>query len=179
MQSGNPRPAARPWMRTLAWATAIGLAIRAFSEPRRPGGKAHRETSRHVLRGSPVTWSVLAVLAAMAAVFAGGQVSMHREEAIARAMTGGNPSRAPLLIRRYGCGGCHTISGVPGADGKVAAPLDQFRQRVFIAGVLRNTPDNLRQWIVAPQNFSSQSAMPASGITENEARDVAAFLYAH
>jgi cytochrome c1 len=123
-----------------------------------------------------MTWIVLAVLAGMAV--AGWQVSMYREEGIVRAVTGGNPARAPPLIRRYGCGGCHTISGVPGADGKVAAPLDQFRQRAFIAGVLRNTPDNLRQWIVTPHIFAPQSAMPASGITDNEARDVAAFLYA-
>jgi cytochrome c len=43
--------------------------------------------------------------------------------------------------------------------------------------VISNTPDNLVQWIVSPQSFSPQSAMPATGITEAEARDVATFLY--
>ncbi|MGY4382706.1 cytochrome c1 [Bradyrhizobium sp. i1.3.6] len=32
--------------------------------------------------------------------------------------------------------------------------------------------------IVAPQTFSPRTAMPATGITESEARDIAAYLYA-
>lgn len=99
--------------------------------------------------------------------------------AIARAMTNGDPSRAPATIRRYGCSGCHTIRGVPGADGKVGAPLQDLRERVYIAGVAPNNADNLVQWIVNPQVLSPRSAMPATGITESEARDVAAFLYSH
>jgi len=98
---------------------------------------------------------------------------------VAQAMTDGDASQAPKWIRRYGCGGCHTISGITGADGKVGAPLQNMRQRVYIAGIIPNTADNLVQWIVNPQSFSSQTAMPATGITEREARDVAAFLYSH
>jgi cytochrome c1 len=48
---------------------------------------------------------------------------------------------------------------------------------VFIGGVSGNSPDNLVQWIVTPQKFSPRSAMPATGILEAEARDVAAYLY--
>jgi mono/diheme cytochrome c family protein len=33
------------------------------------------------------------------------------------------------------------------------------------------------RWIVSPQTFSPRSAMPATGISEAEARDVAAWLY--
>jgi cytochrome c2 len=104
-------------------------------------------------------------------------VSTEREDAIAKALTGGDPGQAPSLIRRYGCGGCHTISAIAGADGKVAAPLDQLRKRVYIGGVLQNTPDNLVRWIVSPREFSPRTAMPETGITEAEARHVAAFLY--
>jgi cytochrome c len=104
-------------------------------------------------------------------------VSAQREDAIAKTLTGGDLGRAPSLIRRYGCGGCHTISAIAGADGKVAAPLDQLRKRVYIGGVLQNTPDNLVRWIVSPRTFSPQTAMPGTGITEAEARHVAAFLY--
>ncbi len=68
---------------------------------------------------------------------------------------------------------------LPGADGKVGPDLPALRERVYVGGVLRNTPDNLVQWIVDPQRFSPRSAMPATGITEAEARDVAAYLYAH
>ena len=50
--------------------------------------------------------------------------------------------------------------------------------RVYIGGVATNSPDHLIQWIVDPQQFSPRSAMPATGISEAEARDVAAYLYA-
>ena len=100
-----------------------------------------------------------------------------QNRAVALALTHGTPGRAPVLLTRYGCAGCHTIPGAPGADGKVGPDLSGLRERVFIGGVLRNTPDDLIQWIVDPQRFSPRSAMPKTGITEAEARDVAAYLY--
>jgi cytochrome c2 len=118
----------------------------------------------------------LVVTAALAAGFV--RNGRQQDERVARAMTGGDPSRAPALIRRYGCAGCHTIAGIPGGDGQVGAPLSDLRSRVYIAGVATNTPDNLVQWIVTPQTYSPRTAMPSTGITESEARDVAAFLYA-
>ena len=105
--------------------------------------------------------------------------SQNQSERIARAMTGGDPSRAPAFIRRYGCAGCHTIPGVPGADGKVGGALSGIKHRVYIGGVATNSAENLTRWIMAPQTFSPDSAMPATGISESEARDVAAFLYSH
>ena len=125
------------------------------------------------------------IIAAMIAIGAGAAAyawasSQHQQNRVAAAMTNGDPSHGPDLIRRYGCGGCHTISAVPGADGKVAASLDELRKRVFIGGgVIRNTPENLVRWIVDPRALSSKTAMPQTGIDEKEARDVAAFLYAH
>ena len=97
---------------------------------------------------------------------------------VATAITGGDPSRAPALLRRYGCAGCHTIPGVPGARGQVGGSLAGLRQRVYIAGVVPNDADNLVRWIVAPTALDPLTAMPVTGITEPEARDVAAWLYA-
>jgi cytochrome c len=122
--------------------------------------------------------SLTAVVTAGAATVVGSmRASQHRAEKVARALTGGNPSRAPILIRRYGCAGCHTIPGIPGADGQVGGPLAGILHRVYVGGVVTNVPENLIQWMVSPQKFSPQSAMPVTGITEAEARDVAAFLY--
>ncbi|WP_035983336.1 c-type cytochrome [Bradyrhizobium sp. STM 3843] len=103
--------------------------------------------------------------------------SRQKTEQIARAMTGGDPKHAPEIMRRYGCGGCHTIPGLAGADGEVGPPLTGLSRRVYIGGVANNSPDNLVQWMVSPQTFSPRTAMPATGITEAEARDVAAYLY--
>jgi cytochrome c2 len=103
----------------------------------------------------------------------------RQTERVARTITGGDPARALKIMRRYGCSGCHTIPGVPGADGLVGPPLSGLIHRVYIGGVAANSPDRLIQWIVQPQQLSPNSAMPTTGITEAEARDVAAYLYAH
>jgi cytochrome c1 len=104
-------------------------------------------------------------------------LSTTRQEQIALALTGGDASRAPPLLRRYGCAGCHNIPGIPGADGLVGPPLGDLRQRVFIAGKLPNTAGNLVKWIVAPTSIHPASAMPNTGVSESEARDIAAYLY--
>jgi cytochrome c2 len=100
------------------------------------------------------------------------------QEAVAEALTGGDIVLAPPIFRRYGCAGCHTIPGIPGADGKVGGQLGGLSQQVYIGGVANNTADNLVAWIVSPQRFSPNSAMPATGVTELEARHLAAYLYA-
>jgi cytochrome c2 len=104
--------------------------------------------------------------------------SRRQVESVAATITGGSSSQASAIMRRYGCGGCHNIPGVPGADGLTGPPLSGLINRVYIAGVTTNSPDHLVQWIVAPQKLSPHSAMPATGISEAEARDVAAYLYA-
>jgi cytochrome c2 len=124
----------------------------------------------------PAAFIAIALAAVSAAVWAWSW--RERTELIARAATGGDPARAPELIRRYGCAGCHTIPGISGADGQVGPPLAGLRQRVFVAGVAGNSADHLIEWIVAPQKFSPTSAMPATGISQAEARDIAAYLYA-
>ena len=133
------------------------------------------------LRRNPLALSgfvLLGVVIAAGAVGGARWYSQQQSEAIARALTGGEPSRAPDIIRRYGCSGCHTIPGIPGADGLVGASLSDIKHRVYVGGVAFNSPENLTRWIVSPQAFSEHSAMPATGISEVEARDVAAYLYA-
>jgi cytochrome c2 len=105
--------------------------------------------------------------------------SQEQADRIARTITGGDPVRAAKIMRRYGCGGCHTIPGVPGADGQVGPQLSGLLHRVYVGGVATNSPDHLIEWIVDPQKLSPRSAMPATGISEAEARDVAAYLYEH
>jgi cytochrome c2 len=118
--------------------------------------------------------AVIVVAAAIAALMWQAQ---HQAERAARAMAGGDPAQAPDIMRRYGCAGCHTIPGIPGADGQVGGPLADIRHRVYVGGVITNAPDNLVRWIVSPQRFSPRSAMPTTGISEAEARDVATYLY--
>src|SRR6195256_223301 len=124
-------------------------------------------------------WPCLGAMALLvASVAAVGMTwkAQHQSNSVAMAMTGGDLARAPDIIRRYGCAGCHTIPGIPGGDGQGGGPLSDIKPRVYVGGVLPNSPDNLVRWIASPQAFSPRSAMPATGISEAEARDVAAFL---
>jgi cytochrome c len=125
-------------------------------------------------------WPLLCTVVLAGALTAAALVAwkdQHQSRSVAIAMAGGNPARAPDIIRRYGCAGCHTISGIPGGDGKVGGALTDLKGRVYVGGVVTNTADNLIAWIVSPQTFSPRSAMPVTGISEAEARDVATYLY--
>jgi cytochrome c2 len=90
---------------------------------------------------------------------------------------GGNARLGRTEIRRYGCNACHEISGVPGAQGLIGPPLNGIGQRYYIAGELPNTPDNLMRWIEHPRQVEPHTAMPEMGVTEQDGRDIAAYLY--
>lgn len=92
-------------------------------------------------------------------------------------VSGGDPQHGIELIRHYGCGACHTIPGIENANGVVGPPLTRFGDRMFIAGLLRNEPDNLVHWIRDPQSVVPGVDMPDMGIEQDEARDIAAYLY--
>jgi cytochrome c len=98
-------------------------------------------------------------------------------ERAAREMTGGDPAKGRTALNRYGCSTCHTIPGVDGANGRVGPPLTQVASRVYLAGRLQNTPDNMIHWIQNPQGVDEKTAMPDLGVTEADARDITSYLY--
>lgn len=116
-------------------------------------------------------WSVLVVAAAALAGCASVPAVPPQQ------IPNGDPNRGQRLIGQYGCGSCHTIPGVRGADGLVGPPLTQFGSRSYIAGELPNTPGNLQHWIRDPHSVEPGTAMPDLGVTELDARDIAAYLY--
>lgn len=91
--------------------------------------------------------------------------------------TGGDAGRGAALIASYRCGSCHTIPGIRAANGVVGPPLYFFSRRTEIAGELPNTPENLILWVRNPQSVEPRTAMPALGLDEQQARDIAAYLY--
>lgn len=91
--------------------------------------------------------------------------------------TGGNPTHGKMLIQNYGCGGCHIVPGVHAARGLVGPPLYYIGQRTMIAGELPNTTENLAHWIEHPKQVNPKTAMPDLGLTEDQAYDIAAYLY--
>ena len=89
---------------------------------------------------------------------------------------GGDPAAGRRLIAAYDCGVCHRIPGVPGAKGVVGPPLRGFGAHVYIAGRFENTAPMLARWILDPPALKPSTAMPAVGVDETEARDIAAYL---
>lgn len=113
------------------------------------------------------------------ALVAGGMWSCkslpHAQDA--RQLTGGDPHRGRERIRYYGCDSCHTIPGVATADATVGPPLTQVARRMYLAGRLTNTPENMMAWIEHPRAIDEKTAMPEVGVTPEDSRDIAAFLY--
>jgi len=117
-------------------------------------------------------------LAAMCAIWIGiGAGCARRNTDQSLNVTAGGPANGRRLLYQYGCGSCHTIPGVGEADGTIGPPLAGFGNRSYIAGVLENTPGNLFRWIAQPQEVQPGNAMPDLGVTEEQARDMAAYLY--
>ncbi len=92
-------------------------------------------------------------------------------------VAGGEAGRGKAAIARYGCTACHTIPGLPGYGANVGPPLGQLASRGYLGGVLPNLPSNLVRWLRDPQAVAPRTVMPNLGVSEAEARDMAAYLY--
>jgi cytochrome c len=89
----------------------------------------------------------------------------------------GDPEQGAMLLSAHGCGGCHAIPGVSGANGTIGPPLTDYAGRAYIAGKLPNGRDNLMRWIQDPQSIEPGTAMPNLAVNEAEALAMAAYLY--
>lgn len=94
-----------------------------------------------------------------------------------RQVPGGDAEQGLRLVTQYQCGACHTIPQVPGATGEAGPTLEQVGRISYIAVGLPNQPDTMVRWLRDPPAMKPGTRMPALGITETEARHMAAFLY--
>lgn len=86
-------------------------------------------------------------------------------------------ARGKQVVERVGCGSCHTIEGVDWPQGRAAPALGGFAQRALIAGRVPNRPDRLAAFIRDAPSVAPGTTMPAMPLSEQESRDVAAYLY--
>ncbi|HEY7064801.1 MAG TPA: c-type cytochrome [Chloroflexota bacterium] len=90
----------------------------------------------------------------------------------------GDAARGRDLFATVGCGGCHTLRGLPDASGVTGPNLTNVTLRPTLAGEsIPMTPDTLARWLVNPADVKPGSPMPSLGLSAEQARDVAAFLY--
>jgi cytochrome c2 len=117
------------------------------------------------------TGAVLPLLLAMAACGGdGGNGDAAREVT-------GNVENGRLLLQQYGCGSCHAIPGVANARGNAGPTLAGIKSRVYIAGFLPNTRENMARWIVSPRAIDPLTAMPDLQVPAAHASDMVAYLY--
>lgn len=89
---------------------------------------------------------------------------------------GALPERGPALIKAYGCGACHTLPRSTENARAVGPSLERVTDRIYLAGTLANTPSNMMRWIRNPQQVRPHTAMPNLGVSEEDSRDIAAYL---
>jgi cytochrome c len=128
-------------------------------------------------------WRISVTVLVLAGAGAGvltWQAEQHRGKLEDRAamLTGGSPRHGRALFSAYGCNACHALRGAVQADSLVGPALDGIGTRAIIAGKLPNRPENMIRWIATPQQVAPGSAMPNLGVSQQEAADIAAYLYA-
>jgi len=89
----------------------------------------------------------------------------------------GNSQHGRVAREQYGCGSCHRIPGVREAHGRVGPSLDRIDEQIYLAGLLANTPENLKRWIMEPQRLDPKTLMPDLNVSEVDADDMVAYLY--
>lgn len=126
-------------------------------------------------------WLLLLIGLSVATAFVAGAgmyaQNRARARTLAEATVGGSATAGAQAIAGYGCGACHTVSGVPGARGKVGPALDGVATRAHLAGRLPNDPDTMIRWLEHPQALVPGTGMPEQGVTRRDAQDMAAYLY--
>lgn len=88
----------------------------------------------------------------------------------------GDIERGRRALYQKACNACHVIPGITGPDTRVGPELQAFGQRTRVAGVLPNTPEHLARWLREPGVVKPGTAMPAMGLSDGDARDIAAYL---
>ncbi len=124
-------------------------------------------------RRVPLSWRIAVWLCLLCLTGCGLMASGSPRQIV----PGGDVARGRELLDAYGCDACHTIPGVRGAIATVGPSLDDWPEQAYIAGALINNPENLMDWIQMPQEIEPGTAMPNLGVSEEEARHMAAFLF--
>lgn len=128
-------------------------------------------------------WSVVAFMQKLPDLGPAGYADwMRRAPALsctapsAVAQDPGDVERGLRALHQHACTACHQIPGTIGSQVHVGPPLKDMASRKLIAGTLANTPDNMVRWLRETQQVKPGTAMPQLGVSEQAARDMAAYL---
>ena len=103
------------------------------------------------------------------------QAWVQQQKATA-AQASGAAAPGARLFQQSACPACHTIRGTA-AHGELGPDLTHVGARKTIAaGILDNTPQNLKRWIQDAQSIKVGAKMPALGMSDADAEQLAAYL---
>jgi cytochrome c2 len=94
-------------------------------------------------------------------------------------VAGGDAAQGFALIATgiHGCQACHAVPGIRTPKGVAGPPLAGTARRGFIAGQLPNKPGVMVAFLQDPPSLLPNTGMPNVGLTLDEARHIAAYLY--
>lgn len=88
----------------------------------------------------------------------------------------GEAAKGLAVFQQLSCASCHAIEGTPD-HAQVAPDLTHIASRRELgAGILENTPDNLRRWITDPQKVKPGVLMPKFNLTEEQVNELTAYF---
>jgi cytochrome c oxidase subunit 2 len=94
-----------------------------------------------------------------------------------QAATSDAAAKGLALFQTSTCINCHAIRGVTGADARVAPDLTHVASRQQLgAGILENTPANMRRWLKNPQHIKPGALMPDFNFTDQELDELGEYL---
>jgi cytochrome c oxidase subunit 2 len=123
--------------------------------------------------GTEHAWMHFLVVAEPAADFASWQKAQLRHAAIP---VGAVAVKGLALFLQSSCVNCHTIDGTA-AQARVGPDLTHLASRSKIgAGIVDNTPGNLRLWLMDPQQVKPGAKMPYFGFTKDQLTQLVAYF---
>jgi cytochrome c oxidase subunit 2 len=124
--------------------------------------------------GTQHAWMRILVLAEGPAQFEQWQQAQLRP---AQAPTSSAAVKGLEVFRTSTCINCHAINGVVGANSRVAPDLTHVAgRRQLGAGILENTPANMRLWLKSPQHIKLGALMPDFSFTDEQLDQLSEYL---
>jgi len=124
--------------------------------------------------GTQHAWMRILVVAEGPAQFEQWQQTQLRP---AQAPTSSAAVKGLEVFRTSTCINCHAINGVVGANSRVAPDLTHVAgRRQLGAGILENTPANMRLWLKSPQHIKLGALMPDFSFTDEQLDQLSEYL---
>lgn len=122
--------------------------------------------------GTQHAWMRFEVIAETSTQFA----AWVRHQQTAPAEVTGEAARGRQIFRELTCVNCHSIQGTD-TSGNAGPDLTHLASRRSLgAGIVPNTPENLRRWLVNPQQVKPGAMMPKFNLTSEQIDHLLAYF---